>query len=203
MAKDKHVTIIENLQNKLAAANHQLRMQKHAVEKYLDAAGHDLCHDLRAELAQAFNLTSAAPKLVDSCEFAAECLVYQQSLFGDSQLKNLLTTLSDSAKRMGDKYVVALTYSDIALIHKLLRTEPPKSVQASHPGLYLREELAERALSVDDFARTAGIPLETLQDILAEKRPVTLDIASALACALGQSAETWMRLQQQYDQHSY
>lgn len=69
-----------------------------------------------------------------------------------------------------------------------------------HPGEILREDLLPRSrLSRAALARHLGISLRALTDLLAERRPVTLDLALRLGAALGSGARYWLGLQIQHD----
>jgi addiction module HigA family antidote len=50
-----------------------------------------------------------------------------------------------------------------------------------------------------EFARTIGVSRRTVNEILQEKRPVTVDTAHRLARALGTSPDVWLGLQQDVD----
>ncbi|HEX8651001.1 MAG TPA: HigA family addiction module antitoxin [Pyrinomonadaceae bacterium] len=69
----------------------------------------------------------------------------------------------------------------------------------THPGEVLREDVIP-ALNITqgEFARTLGVSRRTVNEILQEKRPVTVDTAHRLACALGTSPK-WLGLQQDVD----
>lgn len=63
----------------LRAENLRLR---DAVNKFLAASGHDLCHENRKELAAAFGLDFVFPSLPPEQEFAEQCIAYRLSLYG-------------------------------------------------------------------------------------------------------------------------
>ena len=70
----------------------------------------------------------------------------------------------------------------------------------THPGEILREDvLPETGLSQGEFARWIGVSRRTVNEILQEKRPVTVDTAHRLARALSTSPEVWLGLQQDVD----
>lgn len=70
----------------------------------------------------------------------------------------------------------------------------------THPGEILREDtLSALGITSDEFAGVLGVSSETLNKILHERSPVTVDIAHRLARALGMSPEIWLRLQQAVD----
>jgi antitoxin HigA-1 len=70
----------------------------------------------------------------------------------------------------------------------------------THPGEVLREDvLPETGLTQGEFARLLGVSRRTVNEILQEKRPVTVDMAHRLARALGTSPDVWLGLQQDVD----
>lgn len=69
-------------------------------------------------------------------------------------------------------------------------TERPKP-----PGEILRERLAARAITVEDFAQACGTSLVHMQGILNWGRGITPQMAIRIATALGDSSpEYWMSL---------
>lgn len=70
----------------------------------------------------------------------------------------------------------------------------------THPGEILREDvLPETGLTQGEFARLLGVSRRTVNEILQEKRPVTVDTAHRLARALGTSPDVWLGLQLDVD----
>jgi len=70
----------------------------------------------------------------------------------------------------------------------------------THPGEILREDvLPGTGLSQGDFARLIGVSRRTVNEILQEKRPVTVDTAHRLARVLNTSPDVWLGLQQDVD----
>lgn len=70
----------------------------------------------------------------------------------------------------------------------------------THPGEILREDvLPETGLTQGEFARMLGVSRRTVNEILQEKRPVTVDMAHRLARVLGTSPDVWLGLQQDVD----
>lgn len=70
---------------------------------------------------------------------------------------------------------------------------------ATHPGIVLMDELAERGIKQRDFAFEISMQPTMLNEILKGKRPVTADISILLERALDISAEFWMNFQTQYE----
>ena len=53
------------------------------VRKFLMASGHDLCHENRRELAEAFGLTDVLPKPPENRhEFRERCHEYEDQIYG-------------------------------------------------------------------------------------------------------------------------
>ena len=76
-----------------------------------------------------------------------------------------------------------------------LRDEAPP-----HPGEILRDDmLPALELSKTALARVLGITPRKLGLLLAEKAPVTLDLALRLGVALGHGPRYWLGLQMQHD----
>ncbi len=70
----------------------------------------------------------------------------------------------------------------------------------THPGEILREDvLPEIKLTQGEFAERLGVARKTVNEILRERSPVTVDMAHRLARALNTSPEVWLRLQQDVD----
>lgn len=70
----------------------------------------------------------------------------------------------------------------------------------THPGEILREDvLPEIGVTQGEFARMLGVSRRTVNEILQEKRPVTVDTAHRLARVLGTSPDVWLGLQQDVD----
>ncbi len=70
----------------------------------------------------------------------------------------------------------------------------------THPGEILREDvLPETGITQGEFARLLGVSRRTVNEILQEKRPVTVDTAHRLARALDTSPDVWLGLQLDID----
>jgi antitoxin HigA-1 len=69
-----------------------------------------------------------------------------------------------------------------------------------HPGAVLREQILPRlGLSRAGLARRLSISPRSLAGLLAEDRPVSLDMARRLGLAFGNGARYWLALQMQHD----
>ena len=69
-----------------------------------------------------------------------------------------------------------------------------------HPGAILREQILPR-LGIDraELARRLDVRPARLADLIAERRPISLDIARRLGKAFGNGARYWLALQMQHD----
>ena len=70
----------------------------------------------------------------------------------------------------------------------------------AHPGALLREiVLSAVPASKTGIARGLGVSRQTLYDILAEKQPVTAQMAVRLGTYLGNGPALWLNMQTAYD----
>ena len=70
----------------------------------------------------------------------------------------------------------------------------------AHPGEFLREiVMPDIRMSQGELAACLGVSRRTVNELLQERRPVTVDMAHRLACALKTSPEVWLRMQQAVD----
>ena len=70
----------------------------------------------------------------------------------------------------------------------------------THPGAILREDvLPAIGEAVADAARKLGVTRQHLYRVLAEKAPVSPEMAIRLEKFCGNGPELWLRLQQAYD----
>src|SRR6184192_4098545 len=70
----------------------------------------------------------------------------------------------------------------------------------THPGAILREDvLPATGLTQGAFANLLGVSRRTVNEIMQEKRPVTVDMAHRLARVLNTSPDVWLGLQQDVD----
>ncbi len=74
-----------------------------------------------------------------------------------------------------------------------------KKSNPTHPGKILREELEERAISMNRLSRDIRVPLSRISLIVNGKRAMTPDTALRLERYLGAEAQFWMNLQTNYD----
>jgi antitoxin HigA-1 len=75
-----------------------------------------------------------------------------------------------------------------------------RDVAPPHPGEILRDEILPRlALTRKALAKHLGISVRKLYDLLAERAPITLDLARRLGTVLGHGPRYWLGLQMQHD----
>jgi addiction module HigA family antidote len=72
--------------------------------------------------------------------------------------------------------------------------------QPTHPGAILREDvLPALEISVSEFARRIGVSRQVLHRILAESHGITPEMALRIGEFVGNGADLWLRMQQDYD----
>ncbi|MCC5967147.1 MAG: HigA family addiction module antidote protein [Natronohydrobacter sp.] len=70
----------------------------------------------------------------------------------------------------------------------------------SHPGEVLREDIVPATgKSKSEIARMLGISRQHLHDVLAERKPVSPEVAVRLAKLFGNEPLFWIRMQGAYD----
>jgi len=75
-----------------------------------------------------------------------------------------------------------------------------KMLNPSHPGEIIREDvLPELNLTVTDAAEQLGVSRVAFSRMINGRSAISADMAIRLAQWLGGEAETWLRLQMQYD----
>jgi antitoxin HigA-1 len=74
-----------------------------------------------------------------------------------------------------------------------------KTVVAFHPGEMLLEEVEERKLKKNEFAKSIGLLPGNLSELFKGKRHINARLAVKLEIVLGVSAEYWLGLQSAYD----
>lgn len=68
-----------------------------------------------------------------------------------------------------------------------------------HPGEVVALNLEELGISISAAARGLGITRQQLHKVLAGTSAVSPEMAVKLEAALGSTAETWLRMQVNYD----
>lgn len=75
-----------------------------------------------------------------------------------------------------------------------------KMFNPSHPGEILREDvLPELGLTVTEAAKQLGVSRVALSRMINGRAAISADMAIRLSQWLGGEAQTWLRLQMQYD----
>ncbi|MCQ2256740.1 MAG: HigA family addiction module antitoxin [Bacteroidaceae bacterium] len=69
----------------------------------------------------------------------------------------------------------------------------------THPGEVLKDEVECRGISQRALADQIGMSYKALNEILNERRPVTIETAMLFEAALGISAKTLLNLQMEYN----
>ena len=69
----------------------------------------------------------------------------------------------------------------------------------AHPGAILSEVFEGLGLTNTEIARRLGISRQHLLDVLAERKPVSANIAVRIGKFLGQNGGIWLRMQAAYD----
>ena len=73
-------------------------------------------------------------------------------------------------------------------------------LRPSHPGRILRRDVVPAlGRPVSTMAREIGISRQQLHDILAERKPITVQTALRLGRYLGNGPELWIGLQNRFD----
>jgi addiction module HigA family antidote len=68
-----------------------------------------------------------------------------------------------------------------------------------HPGELIGDSLEELGISISAAAKGLGITRQQLHNIIAGRSVVTPEMAVRLEKALGSTADTWLRMQMNYD----
>ena len=68
-----------------------------------------------------------------------------------------------------------------------------------HPGLLVSECLSDLGLSVAEAAKGLGITRQQLHNVIAGRSSITPGMAIRFEKAFGSTADTWLRMQMNYD----
>lgn len=85
---------------------------------------------------------------------------------------------------------------------KTTKSIPAKNLPRSpvHPGRILKKYVLEdRDLTQMAFAEATGLPVSRINDIINERRGVTVDAAIRFGRALGMTEDFWTNLQTNYE----
>jgi addiction module HigA family antidote len=74
-------------------------------------------------------------------------------------------------------------------------------MRAIHPGEILREDfMASLGMTAEQLAHELQVPVDTLDAVVHEKSPMTPELGRRINARFGGgNADTWMRLQAEYD----
>ena len=77
---------------------------------------------------------------------------------------------------------------------------PKNGMRPVHPGEVLREDfLQPLGMSANALANALSVPASRINDIVLERRGVTVDTAMRLTRYFGGDVQTWMNLQVSYE----
>ena len=77
---------------------------------------------------------------------------------------------------------------------------PKNGMRPVHPGEVLREDfLKPLGISANALAKALRVPASRINDIVLERRGVTVDTAMRLVRYFGGDVQTWLNLQIAYD----
>lgn len=68
-----------------------------------------------------------------------------------------------------------------------------------HPGLLVKECIDELGLSVAEAARGIGVTRQQLYNVIAGRSAVSPEMAVRLEMGFGSTADTWLRMQMNFD----
>lgn len=71
--------------------------------------------------------------------------------------------------------------------------------RAVHPGVILKDELAELGISPAEFARQVDVSPDRVSRIIAGKRPITGGTALRFGHWFGVAPQFWLNLQAQFN----
>lgn len=69
----------------------------------------------------------------------------------------------------------------------------------AHPGELIGETLDELGVSISGAAKGLGITRQQLHNVISGRSGVTAEMAVRLEKALGSTADTWLRMQMNYE----
>ena len=69
----------------------------------------------------------------------------------------------------------------------------------AHPGELIGETFGELGVSITAAAKGLGITRQQLHNLISGRSGVTAEMAVRLEKALGSTADTWLRMQMNYD----
>src|SRR5208282_2590786 len=108
------------------------------------------------------------------------------------------------ALRLPASIQIGLSREEVPLIrrHRSSKTEEGNTMEMKktlHPGALVADCLAELGFSVAEAAAGLGITRQQLHNVIAGRSNVTPEMAIRFEKAFGSAADTWLRLQMNYD----
>jgi addiction module HigA family antidote len=68
-----------------------------------------------------------------------------------------------------------------------------------HPGEMIGDSLDEMGVSIVDAAKALGVTRQQLHNVIAGRSSIVPEMAYRLERVLGSTADTWLRMQANYD----
>jgi antitoxin HigA-1 len=68
-----------------------------------------------------------------------------------------------------------------------------------HPGELVADNLTELGVTIKDAAEAIGVTRQQLHKVISGRSGITPEMAVRLEKAIGSSADTWLRMQMDYD----
>jgi addiction module HigA family antidote len=68
-----------------------------------------------------------------------------------------------------------------------------------HPGEMIGDSIEEIGVSISEAAKGLGVTRQQLHNLIAGRCAITPEMAFRLEKALGSTADTWLRMQANYD----
>jgi antitoxin HigA-1 len=69
----------------------------------------------------------------------------------------------------------------------------------AHPGELIRDNIDDLGLSVSEAAKGLGVTRQQLHNVISGRSAITPEMAVRLEKAIGSTADTWLRMQMNYD----
>lgn len=69
----------------------------------------------------------------------------------------------------------------------------------AHPGMLVKECLDDLGFSVAEAAESIGVTRQQLHNVIAGRSCITPEMALRFEKAFGSTADTWLRMQMNYD----
>ena len=82
----------------------------------------------------------------------------------------------------------------------MIRNKAKAMKNPPHPGRMVREEILQPlGLNVTSGAKVLGVSRQALNNLVNQRAGISPEMAIRLAKAFGSTAQTWLRLQSNYD----